>query len=126
MTANKGVKITNFIKTHKALTTDIVLVLIGLIDWIVTRNTIATSNHFFMLGLALLLIGVIFVLERGHLFTGWFKRPAKGEEKLPQKKIDVHKVGRLKNSPIVITRPAKYFLHVGIFTIMMSILISFI
>ncbi|KRN83080.1 hypothetical protein IV87_GL001518 [Pediococcus ethanolidurans] len=119
-------KITNFIKAHKALTTDAVLVLIGFIDWLITRNTIVTSNHFFMVGLALLLIGVVFVLERGHLFTGWFKRPAKGEEKLPQKKIDVHKVGRIKNSPIVLTKPARYFLHVGIFTVVVSILVSFI
>ncbi|GAB5052115.1 DUF3899 domain-containing protein [Pediococcus ethanolidurans] len=126
MTTNKGVKITNFIKAHKALTTDAVLVLIGFIDWLITRNTIVTSNHFFMVGLALLLIGVVFVLERGHLFTGWFKRPAKGEEKLPQKKIDVHKVGRIKNSPIVLTKPARYFLHVGIFTVVVSILVSFI
>ena len=124
--AAKGVKITNFIKTHKALTTDVILILAGIIDWLITRNVIVTSNHFFMIGLALLLIGVAFVLERGHLLTGWFRRPAKGEEKLKRKKIDFHKVGRIKNSPIVFTKPARYFLRIGIFTVVVSILVSFI
>ncbi|WP_412988852.1 DUF3899 domain-containing protein [Pediococcus siamensis] len=116
--------ITNFLKTHKALTTDGVIVMVGLIDWLIVGSLIVVSNHFFMVGLAFLIIGMVFVLERGHLFTGWFRHPRKGEEDLPQKKIDVHKVASIKNAPIVLTKPARYFLHIGIFTVVVSILIT--
>ncbi|WPC19747.1 DUF3899 domain-containing protein [Pediococcus inopinatus] len=120
----KGVTITEYIKKHKSTTSEAIIVVLMLIDWVFVRNIIVVSNHFFMAGLLLLLIGIFFILERGHLFTGWFRRSAKGEDEADRKKIDVHKVGREKNSPIVITKPAHYFLNIGGFTIVVSVLIS--
>ncbi|GAA2856134.1 hypothetical protein AH70_07855 [Pediococcus damnosus LMG 28219] len=116
--------ITENIKKHKALTSEALIVILMLIDWLIFKDPLKVSNHFFMAGLLLLIVGIFFVLERGHLFTGWFRRPAKGEDDSDRKKIDVHKVGREKNGPIVITKPARYFLNIGSFTIIVSVLIS--
>lgn len=82
------------------------------------------ANIWFMIGLAFLIAGAFFIVEKGHLFTGWRRRKKKGEESLPDKKISVRDVASLKNGPIIVNRYAWFCLINAVGLIALGILLT--
>ena len=103
-----------------ALLTLAVIVVAGLLmlPW---QSLLVVANPWFMLGLVFLMGAAFFVLEKGHLFAGWRRRRRKGEEPLPEEKVPVREVGRLKNGPIVVNKYAWFCLINAIGLIVLGI-----
>lgn len=77
-----------------------------------------------MLGLVFLMGAAFFILEKGHLFAGWRRRRRKDEEPLPEEKVPVREVGRLKNAPIVVNKYAWFCLINAIGLIALGIILT--
>ncbi|MEJ6400160.1 DUF3899 domain-containing protein [Nicoliella lavandulae] len=105
-----------------ALLISIVTLLTGDREWV-----IAISNIYFIVGLFTLVVAAFILILSGHLFTGWRRMRRRGDDAdLPDEKVPARKVGRLKNAPIKVSRPASYCLQVAIPLIVISVLITLI
>lgn len=106
-----------------ALLTLAVIVIVGLLalPW---QSIIIVANFWFMLGLVFLMGAAFFILEKGHLFAGWRRRRRKDEEPLPEEKVPVREVGRLKNAPIVVNKYAWFCLINAIGLIALGIILT--
>ena len=82
------------------------------------------GNLLFMVGLALVIFGLICVLAKGHLFTGWRHRRKKGQDPLPGEKVGVRHVASVKNSPIVFNGGARFGLAAGACYIVVGIVLT--
>ncbi|MGQ2282646.1 DUF3899 domain-containing protein [Apilactobacillus kunkeei] len=88
-------------------------------------NAITISNYLFLIGLLVTIIGLIGVLSKGHLFTGWRIFHRKGDnERFENEKIPANKVGGMKNSKIVVRPFAQLTLIIGIIWIAFAIIIT--
>ncbi|GAX06246.1 hypothetical protein IWT25_01575 [Secundilactobacillus pentosiphilus] len=100
-----------------------VIIIAGLLalPW---QSIIVVANFWFMLGLAFLVGAAFFILEKGHLFAGWHRRRRKGEDPLPEERVPVREVGRLKNAPIVVNKYAWFCLINAIGLIVLGIILT--
>ncbi|UQS84991.1 DUF3899 domain-containing protein [Apilactobacillus apisilvae] len=100
----------------------LISILLGIIVYIFKYDTTAISNVMFLVGLLLLVIGFIFILAKGHLFTGWRIFHRNGDnERFDNEKISAKEIGRKKNEAIVINDFAKSLLLIGITWVLISI-----
>ncbi|WP_089121324.1 DUF3899 domain-containing protein [Secundilactobacillus pentosiphilus] len=106
-----------------AVLTLAVIIIAGLLalPW---QSIIVVANFWFMLGLAFLVGAAFFILEKGHLFAGWHRRRRKGEDPLPEERVPVREVGRLKNAPIVVNKYAWFCLINAIGLIVLGIILT--
>ena len=103
--------------------------LVGLLAAVISylvKWSLYLSNLLFLLGLALICTTVVDVLLGAYLMTGWFQRRKKGEtdQEYQQRKIDIKKVGELKNRPVTIHRFGTSCLIVGLTYIALAIIIT--
>ncbi|KRM87320.1 DUF3899 domain-containing protein [Liquorilactobacillus vini] len=103
--------------------------LVGLLAAVISylvKWSLYLSNLLFLLGLALICTTVVDVLLGAHLMAGWFQRRKKGEtdQEYQQRKIDIKKVGELKNRPVTIHRFGTSCLIVGLTYIALAIIIT--
>lgn len=101
-------------------------VLVALVMHVLGQPLMVSGNLLFMIGLALLVVGAILVLARGHLFTGWRHRRRKGMDALPGEKIGVRHVASVKNSPIRVTPGARFSLLAGVGLMVIGIILTLI
>ncbi|TMT01844.1 DUF3899 domain-containing protein [Apilactobacillus kunkeei] len=88
-------------------------------------NAITISNYLFLIGLLVIVIGLIGVLSKGHLFTGWRIFHRKGDnERFENEKIPANKIGGMKNAKIVVRPFAQLMLIIGIIWIVFAIIIT--
>lgn len=81
------------------------VLLLAIVCVIVARlgyKQVLVSNILFMVGLFGVCISIVDILLKAHLLAGWFRHRKKGEtdEEYQKNKINVRKVGSLKNAPI--------------------------
>ncbi|WP_261810006.1 DUF3899 domain-containing protein [Levilactobacillus humaensis] len=101
--------------------------IVALVMRILKQPLMVIGNLLFMIGLALLVLGMIGVLAKGHLFTGWRRRRRKGDpvtKEEREKKIDVRHVATVKNSPIVVNGFARYGLVSGGVYVIIGIILT--
>jgi hypothetical protein len=93
---------------------------------IIFKQQTRVSDWLFLAGLALVCLAVIDILLHAHLLAGWFQKQRKGEsdEEFAKRKIDVHRVGSLKNKPIHFEKLAFNSLLLGLCLIVLAVLIT--
>lgn len=112
-----------FKKNKSSLYTLGLILLVGVLA-LVFVPLIVVGNIWFMIGLVFLVGAAFFVVEKAHLFAGWFRFKKRGEEDLKDKKIEVKSVGSLKNGPIIINKYARFCLIVGVTLIVISMIVT--
>lgn len=112
------------VKRYWILLTAIGVIVLGGLLALIWTSRIAVGNAWFMIGLAFLLGAAFFVLEKGHLLTGWRRRRQRGDEQLETPKIPVNQVASMKNGPVVVNRYAKFCFAIGVVLIVLSIMMT--
>ncbi|GAK47372.1 hypothetical protein LOSG293_050420 [Secundilactobacillus oryzae JCM 18671] len=116
----------SFIKKNRVSLWTLGIILVAGVVALWFAPLIVVANVWFMIGLLFLIGAAFFILEKAHLFAGWFHFRKKGEEDLKKEKIKVESVGSLKNGPIVVNRYARFCLIVGVTLIVVSIFLTLI
>ncbi|CAI2566626.1 hypothetical protein AKUH3B110M_02890 [Apilactobacillus kunkeei] len=100
-------------------------IVVALIAMVFKISAITISNYLFLIGLLFTVIGLIGVLSKGHLFTGWriFHRKD-DDERFENEKIPANKIGGIKNAKIVVRPFAQLTLIIGIIWIAFAIIIT--
>ncbi|UQS87066.1 DUF3899 domain-containing protein [Nicoliella spurrieriana] len=104
-----------------------ILIAVGPLIIGANRLTVMISNIYFMVGLLMLMVAAFIMILGGHLFTGWRRMRRRGDDAdLPDERVPARKVGRLKNAPIRLNRPANFCLQVALPLMVMAIIITMI
>ncbi len=82
----------------------LIAILVGVILWLLGVSLTKLSDVYFMIGLALIVVGVVMQLSHAHLFAGFRRRRKKTyKEKAagtPDPKMDTSNIAIKKNEPL--------------------------
>lgn len=102
-----------------------IAIVISLVARLIAKQN-QVSDLLFMSGLILICVAIVDILLHANLLAGWFRKQKKGEtdEEYQKRKIDIYKVGSLKNKPIHFEKFTCNTLILGLGFIALAILIT--
>lgn len=105
----------------------IVVVIINFLLILFRMPEMVLGNLDFLVGLFLIVLGSVFIVGSGHLFTGWrfhIRKKSDLEAENDPKHPKAKDVGSIKNQPIKVNKYARYCLGVGGFLIVLGVILT--
>ncbi|MEE8825379.1 hypothetical protein LASUN_25360 [Lentilactobacillus sunkii] len=103
------------------------IVIINIVLFLFRMPKMVLGNIDFLVGLFLIVLGSVFIVGAGHLFTGWrfhIRKKSDLEAENDPKHPKLKEVGSVKNQPIRVNKYARYCLGVGSFLIVLGIILT--
>ncbi|MBW0264542.1 DUF3899 domain-containing protein [Lentilactobacillus parabuchneri] len=105
----------------------IALAIINILAILFRLPKMLIGNNDFLVGLFLIVLGSIFIVGAGHLFTGWrfhIRKKSDLEAENDPKHPKAREVASIKNQPIRVNRYAKFCLATGGFLIALGVILT--
>lgn len=117
----------NLIKTRLTWSSVIAILIINGVLILFRMPNMVLGNLDFLVGLFLIVLGSVFIVGSGHLFTGWrfhIRKKSDLEAENDPKHPQAKDVASIKNQPIRVNKYARYCLGVGGFLIVLGIILT--
>lgn len=115
----------DLIKKRPAWSSVVAVVIINILLILFKMPKMVLGNLDFLVGLFLIVLGSVFIVGSGHLFTGWrfhIRKKSDLEAENDPKHPKAKDVASIKNQPIRVNKYARYCLGVGGFLIVLGII----
>lgn len=117
----------HLIKKSPGWSSIVAIVIVNVVLILFRMPKMVLGNIDFLVGLFLIVLGSVFIVGAGHLFTGWrfhIRKKSDLESENDPKHPKAKDVGSIKNQPITVNKYARYCLGVGGFLIVLGIVLT--